>query len=232
MRKLSILIVIIGGLFYCGMALSACLTSPPYVFTYGQKPIPSGAINADFAGAYTNFTDCTWPAARVTVGDTGSYYATDTVESALTELAVFTGYNYAATATTSALRYIGYATGTASIVVAANLAPNGIIVTISSHMVVGANSGFSCRQNLPLSVNSTALASDGSTDEYRYVTGAGISAASLDGLFTNTIVYTPTDGWDPAITNSVKIGTAYNKSGDSCTSSTHDSDTLIIQAIK
>jgi len=236
MKKLQNMLIVafaVASLYgFCHSAISACLTSPPYVFTYGQKPIPSGAVNADFAGAYTNFTDCTWPAARVTVADSGSYYATDTVESALSEIAIFTGYNYAATATTSALRYIGFATGTASITVAANLAPNGIIITLSSFITAGANSGLYCIYVVPVSVNGVDLATDGAATEYRFSTTAGISAATLSSVFSNTIVYTTADGWDSSISNTVNIGTAYAKAGSTCSAGSHSDDTFILQVIK
>jgi hypothetical protein len=170
-------------------------------------------------------------AGAITVADSGGHYATNTVESALAEIAVFTGYDSSASGTTSALRYMGFATGSATVTVATGTAPNGVIITLSGFIQSEAAAPNTCVTNQTVKVNGTNL-STALSPQRRFTMSLGVSSGSLSGMSSNTFIYTPSDGWPITGPVTITVGDVYNDVGSTCSASASSSESIVVQGIQ
>ena len=163
----------------------------------------------------------------------GTFATSTTIEDALDALAAFTGYTAAATATTTPMQYVGFATGSGSVTVAPNTAPAGILVAFGAHVAVSIAAGNNCAVYAPIAVNSVDLSSSGSPDvRYHVMNQIGGSADFFqNGNYYSTSLYAVVDGWDPTISNVIDFGTVWS-AGGCLAGSTADSGSITVYALK
>jgi len=183
----------------------------------------SAAQHGDLSGTFTDMHS----ASSTVVADPSTRYSSANVEGALSEIAIFTGYDSAATATTSSLRFIGYDSDlvttwvggvgpvpTASVTAGPNTAPLGILVTITAF--INPTGGASpCNLAVPLKINGVDLTSD--PPDYRFALSHGVSPGTGGHMSASArLSYRVADGWNPAISNTVAAGEPFQHTGSAC----------------
>ncbi len=187
--------------------------------TITANELGAGACGATAHGDLSATITTMHSASSTVISDPLSVYTSTNVEGALAEVAYHLGIASGTTpsTTTYTLDYSGIsedyttnwtaaanATPTCSVTVATNTAPFGIIADLTVYAVTGPI----CTAYMPLSINDIPLATNANLLR-RYAFGAGDAANFSLMNTTRRVVYRTTDGWNPAVTNVVGIGSPF-----------------------
>jgi hypothetical protein len=198
----------------------------------------TGTISATQHGDLSAATSTMHSATSTVITDNNDLYNSTNVEGALWEVANYIGYSTQTAAATSSwnAKVAGFAIDftaswpttnpTASIVIPINTSKNGISVTITANVQTSPSPASFCNVNVPLAVNGVNLSTSG-TPDYRYEVYMGSSNATVATNSSTTMVYRVTDGWNPAIENTVSIGTVF-AGGTGCVAATAENFQIII----